>query len=180
METKNLKKLVTKNHNWDFRINFTQMTEVKWEMIFVTVSFALAITSYVGMGKATSVSGFIVSYISMVVMLVAFSINFVHLFRHLLLMACGCYHIVKQNVEEQKDIDFGTTTVYYDPDTKNLYSEDEYLAMVRTERQKDMEDQAKKNGEEQVLGEMARREYERMSSGDKVTADPNTEEKGAE
>lgn len=180
METKNLKKLVTKNHNWDFRINFTQMTEVKWEMIFVTVSFALAITSYVGMGKATSVSGFIVSYISMVVMLVAFSINFVHLFRHLLLMACGCYHIVKQNVEEQKDIDFGTSTAYYDPDTKNLYSEDEYLAMVRAEQQKDMEEQAKKNGEEQVLGEMARREYERMSSGGNVTADPNTEEKGAE
>lgn len=115
METKNLKKIVTKNHNWDFRIDFTQMYDIKWEMIFVTVSFALAITSYVGMGKATSVSGFIVSYISMVVMLVAFSINFVNLFRHLVLMACGCYHVVKQNVDEQKDIDYGTTTAFYDP-----------------------------------------------------------------
>lgn len=178
METKNLKKIVAKNHNWDFRIDDNQITDIKWEMIFVTVSFALAITSYVGMGKSTSVSGFIVSYISMVAMLVAFSINFVNLFRHLVVMVCGCYHVIKQNVEEQKDNDFGMTTTYYDPDTKKLYSEKEYLAMVRAERQKDMEEQAKKNGEEQILGEMARREYERMSSGGNVTADPNTEEKG--
>lgn len=178
METKNLKKIVTKNHNWDFRIDFNQMNEVKWAMIFVTVSFALAITSYVGMGKSTSVSGFIVSYISMVVMLVSFSINFVNLFRHLVLMACGCYHVVKQNVDEQKDIDFGTTTAFYDPDTKKLYSEEEYLAMVRSEMQNDMEEQAKKNGEEQVLGEMARREFERMAGDGKVTDE--AEEKGAE
>lgn len=182
METKNLKKIVAKNHNWDFRIDFNQMNEVKWEMIFVTVSFALAITSYVGMGKATSVSGFIVSYISMVVMLVAFSINFVHLFRHLVLMACGCYHVVKQNVDEQKDFDFGTTTAYYDPDTKKLYSEDEYLAMVRAERQKDMEDLVKKNGEARIQAEVARKEFEKKAytvpHGGNVTADPNTEEKG--
>ena len=184
METKNLKKIVTKNHNWDFRIDFTQMYDIKWEMIFVTVSFALAIMSYVGMGKSTSVSGFIVSYISMVVMLVAFSINFVNLFRHLVLMACGCYHVVKQNVDEQKDIDYGTTTAFYDPDTKKMYSEEEYLAMVRAEMQKDMEDQAKKNGEARIQAEIARKEFEKKACtvphGDEVTADPNTEEKGAE
>lgn len=183
METKNLKKIVTKNHNWDFRIDFNQMREVKWEMIFVTVSFALAITSYFGMDKATSVSGFLVSYICMVVMLVAFSINFVHLFRHLVLMVCGCYHVVKQNVEEQKDLDYGTSTVFYDPDTKKLYSEEEYLAMVRSEMQKEREEQAKKNGEARIMGEMARKEFERMACtvphGDEVTADPTTEEKGA-
>lgn len=185
METKNLKKIVTKNHNWDFRIDFNQMREVKWEMIFVTVSFALAIMAYVGMGKSTSVSGFIVSYISMVVMLVAFSTNFVNLFRHLVLMACGCYHVVKQNVEEQKDLDYGTTTVFFDPDTKKLYSESEYLDMVRAEMQKDMEEQSKKNGEARIQAEMARKEFERKACtvphGDQVTdhADPNTEEKGA-
>ena len=183
METKNLKKIVTKNHNWDFRIDFSQIRDVKWEMVFVTVSFALAIMSYFGMGKATSVSGFLVSYISMVVLLVAFSISFVNLFHHLVVAVCGCYHVIKQNVEEQKDNDYGTTTAFYDPDTKKLYSESEYLAMVRKEMQKDMEEQAKKNGEARILGEMARKEFERMACtvphGDELTADPKTEEKGA-
>ena len=183
METKNLKKIVTKVHNWDFGIDFNQIRDVKWEMVFVTMSFALAITTCVGMVKSTSVSGFLVSYLSMVVLLVTFSISFVNLFRHLVLMACGCYHVIKQNVEEQKDIDYGTTTTFYDPDTKKQYSESEYLAMVRAEMQKDMEEQSKKNGESRILAEMARKEFERMAStvphGDEVTAEPNTEENGA-
>lgn len=183
METKNLKKIVTKNHNWDFRIDFTQMRDVKWEMIFVTVSFALAITDYFGMDKATSVSGFLVSYISLVVMLVVFSINFVKLFHHLVVAVCGCYHVIKQNVEEQKDNDYGTTTAFYDPDTKKLYSEAEYLAMVRGEMQKEREEQAKKNGEARIQAEMARKEFERKACtvphGDEVTTEPKPEENGA-
>ena len=185
METKNLKKIVTKRHNWDFGIEFNRIRDFKWDMIFVTVSFALAITSYVGMGESTSVSGFLVSYISMVVMLVAFSINFVNLFQHIVLMVCGCYHVIKQNVEEQKDIDYGTTTTFYDTDTKKQYSESEYLAMVRADMQKDMEEQSKKNGEARIQAEMARKEFERKACtvphGDEVTdhADPKPEENGA-
>lgn len=190
METKNLKKVIRRKHRWDLALNFDQMSEITWETVFVTVSFALAITSGIGLVKATSLSGLIISYIAMVMMLVSFAINFVKLFRHLVLMVCASWHVAKQNVEEQKDIDFGTTTTYYNPDTQTEISEEEYIDLVRQEMQKEMEDQEKKNGEDRIKAEMARREMEKrertvtpaVSSGGEVTAyaDPSTVEKGAE
>jgi hypothetical protein len=183
METKNLKKVIRRKHRWDLALNFDQMSEITWETLFVTVSFALAITSGIGLVKATSVSGFLVSYIGIVVMLVAFSINFVHLFRHLVLMVCAAWHVAKQNVEEQKDIDFGTTTTYYNPDTQTEMSEEDYIDLVRKEVAKEMEDQEKKNGQARIEAEMARKEFDRKACtvphGDELTADPKTEEKGA-
>lgn len=190
METKNLKKVIRRKHRWDLALNFDQMREITWETAFVTVSLALAITSGIGMGKATSVSGFVISYIVMVMMLVSLSINFVKLFRHLVLMVCAAWHVAKQNVEEQKDIDFGTTTTYYNPDTQTEISEEDYIDLMRNEVAKEMEDQERKNGEDRIKAEMARREMEKractvtpaVSSGGEVTAyaDPKTDEKGAE
>ena len=165
METKNLNKLVTPRHIWRFSYNYP-MYDIYWEMVFTVLSFVFGLLAFIALAYTDKLWAIITCYVCGTAMIVLFGISSMKLFRDLAMMVCRFYHVIAQNVAEQKGNDCGVIVAYCDPDTFKEYSEAEYEKMRCAEQQKERAHAYQENMRKGLEGEVERKKMEEKRQKD--------------
>lgn len=137
METKDLTKIVRRKHRWSTN-QIYDLTHMYWDMGFVLGSLVFGGMAVGAFWYAKDVWVILALYACIFAMIILFSINIIRLVKHLAEMICAIYHVVRVNVDEQKDIDFGYSITYYDPVSQVEITEERYDELIRDEQQKDI------------------------------------------
>ncbi len=169
METKNLTKIVRRKHRWSTNQQYN-LTQMYWDMGFVLGSLVFGGMAVGAFWYAKELWVILALYACIFATIVMFSINIIRLVNHLAEMLCAIYHVVRVNVDEQKDIDFGTFTTYYDPVSQVEISEERYDEMFRAEQQKEREKTYQENMCRGLEGEVERKKMEEKRQQDALEA----------
>ena len=138
MNTSKIKKIERRYHCWNLRIDFGKRWEVKKSLGLSIAYIVIGSFLYISLvcGKTPlSVGYFIGAYVALFACVAMFGICFVDFLISMAKTLCGIYLEQRACVDEQKYIDFGTVTSYYDPETKTEYTEEEYQQMVNEEKE---------------------------------------------
>ena len=135
METKNLTKIVRRKHRWSTS-QIYDLTHMYWDMGFVLGSLACGGMAVGAFWYAKDLWVILALHACIFSMIILFSINIIRLVKHLAEMLCAIYHVVRVNVDEQKDIDFGSSITYYDPVSQVEINEERYDELFHDEQQK--------------------------------------------
>lgn len=137
METKDLTKIVRRKHRWSTS-QIYDLTHMYWDMGFVLGSLVFGGMAVGAFWYAKDLWVILALYACIFSMIILFSINIIRLVKHLAEMICAIYHAVRVNVDEQKDIDFGSSITYYDPVSQVEINEERYDELFHAEQQKDI------------------------------------------
>ena len=137
METKDLTKIARRKHRWATNQTY-DLTPMYWDMAFVQSSLVFGGLAVGAFWYAKELWVILALYVSIFAMIILFSINIIRLVKHLAEMLCAIYHVVRVNVDEQKDMDFGVTISYYDPVSQAEITEERYDELFRAEQQKEL------------------------------------------
>lgn len=169
METKDLTKIVRRKHRWSTNQIYA-LTQMYWDMGFVLGSLVFGGMAVGAFWYAKELWAILALYACILAMIVVFSINIIRLVKHLAEMICAIYHVVRVNVDEQKDIDFGSSITYYDPVSQVEITEERYDEMFRDEQQKEREQTYKDNMRRGLEGEVERKKMEEKRQQDALEA----------
>lgn len=169
METKDLTKIVRRKHRWatDQRYDLTPMY---WDMGLAMSSLVFGGMAVVGSRHATELWVINVLYACILAIIVLFSITSIRLVKHLAEMLCAIYHVVRVNVDEQKDTDFGVAISYYDPVSQVEITEERYDELFRAEQEKKREKTYQENMCRGLEGEVERKKMEEKRQQDALEA----------
>lgn len=175
METKDLTKIVRRRHRWSTNQRY-DLTQMYWDMAFVISSLVFGGMAVGGFWYATELWVINALYACILAMIVLFSITSIRLVKNLTEMICAVYHVVRVNVDEQKDTDFGVTISYYDPVSQVEITEERYDEMRRAEQEKEREKTYQENMCKGLEGEVERKKMEEKRQQDAL--DKLRKEKG--
>jgi len=169
METKDLTKIVRRKHLWVTNQRY-DLTPMYWDMAFVLGSLVFGGMAVGAFWYAKELWAILALYACILAMIVVFSINIIRLVNHLAEMLCAIYHVVRVNVDEQKDIDFGTSITYYDPVSQVAINEERYDEMRCAEQQKERDKTYQENMRKCLEGEVKRKKMEEKRQQDALEA----------
>lgn len=169
METKDLTKIERRKHRWSTNQRY-DLTPMYWDMGFVLCSLVFGGMAVGAFWYAKELWVILALYASIFAMIILFSINIIRLVKHLAEMLCAVYHVVRVNVDEQKDMDFGYAISYYDPVSQVEISEERYEEMRCAEQQKEREKNYQENMCRGLEGEVERKKMEEKRKQDALEA----------
>ena len=169
METKDLTKIVRRKHRWSTS-QIYDLKQMYWAMGFVLGSLVFGGMAVGAFWYAKELWAILALYACILAMIVLFSINIIRLVKHLAEMLCAIYHVVRVDVDEQKDIDFGSFITYYDPVSQVEITEERYDELFRDEQQKKREQSYKDNMCKVLEGEVERKKMEEKRQQDALEA----------
>ena len=167
METKDLTKIVRRKHRWSTN-QIYNLKEMYWDMGFVLGSLVFGGMAVGAFWCAKDLWAILALYVCIFAMIILFSINIIRLVNHLAEMLCAIYHVVRVNVDEQKDIDFGATISYYDPVSQVEITEERYDEMRCAEQQKERANAYQENMRKALEGEVERKKMEEKQQKDEL------------
>lgn len=169
METKDLTKVVRRKHRWATNQRY-DLTPMYWDMGFVLGSLVFGGMAVGAFWYAKELWVILSLYACIFAMIILFSINIIRLVKDLAEMLCAVYHVVRVNVDEQKDTDFGVTISYYDPVSKVEITEERYDEMRCAEQQKERDKTYQENMRKGLEGEVERKKMEEKRQQDALEA----------